>query len=200
MSTKIYNGCRLKKTIAGAHRALLALQPHALAIAQREHDIMIAIQVVEAERRGEKLTPAMAHCKVLDMLRQNPRQAFPGLDFDFEVALFPNVNNTLCIPYTRERKLGEWFRSLPFYEEYGYWSNEDGPEGVTPQEWGKRRKTWDRMLPGLGIPAKTSLGMWIVKNEWLSFASPREWPDLKAEASRLLEERDAKESRGSGTL
>lgn len=35
---------------------------------------------------------------------------------------------------------------IPRLEEYGYWNNTDKPDGVTNQEWGQRKRIWNKFI------------------------------------------------------
>lgn len=79
----------------------------------------------------------------------------PSTDTRFEIVAFPYTRNKiLLIPFYGQRKFIKQFHKVVKTEEFGYWNNTDLPEGMTKKEWDTRRKMWDKVLPGLGVPAE----------------------------------------------
>lgn len=79
----------------------------------------------------------------------------PFTDTRFELVAFPYARNKiLLIPFCGRRDFLKQFHKVVKTEEFGYWNNTDWPDGMTEKEWNVRRKMWEKVLPGAGIPAE----------------------------------------------
>lgn len=75
------------------------------------------------------------------------------VDTQFQITVFPDGDRFLGIAFTERHK---WFKAWlqqPCVSEFGFWdATDDTPDGVTYEDFVKRREVWDRVL-GNGIPA-----------------------------------------------
>lgn len=80
----------------------------------------------------------------------------PGLrdhdpnEFGVQIGLDTATGRHLILLVSYNEDLTDAFRTLDEVEEYGYWSAEEPPEGVTETDWAERQEAWDRVIPRPG--------------------------------------------------
>lgn len=104
----------------------------------------------------------------------------PSLDFEVEVGIYPTKSKVLAIPFINNDALFKKFYELPGIKDYGYWNNTDKPEDVTARQWTQRKKDWDSVLKGIGIPRENGPTMHIVSEEDIRTGFSTEGVDKEA--------------------
>ena len=172
MSTKIYSGLRL---VAGADlwEFLQQLRREANVIRDRLDARLLAADaamIVDRRRIGNPVPDEQpggrarsAIWEAVDRFKADQDKLGKsdiGHDphrLELSVGYDPVASRHMLIMYCEATELRELVTGHPDVEEYGYWNNSDQPDGVTDQEWDERRQAWNRVLPGVGIPAETML-------------------------------------------
>ncbi|MEH0110738.1 hypothetical protein V6N00_13590 [Tersicoccus sp. MR15.9] len=165
MSTTIRNGYRLAQ---GADPfAIIPIVREALDPIRDQLDATMFAELVittidDADLRGEDrhvrplvdtFTEWRKAQKGLDHLDRERDPNSVGLSFGRD----PATGRIHALLSSDQREYTEPFEALPGVEPYPYWNDTDRPDDVTRAEWGQRREAWDRVLPGIGVPADTML-------------------------------------------
>lgn len=174
MSTKIYNGFRMRKEgITRLHALMTQLRATCAPIAKQgllryaathmahlaDHRLLNPEEPQKGSVRGFVTSELMDR---LHKLQVEPLRD-PSIDFTFEIVLIPVGNYLLGIPFAEHRVFMDELFKLPGVEEYGYWNNTDKPEHVTDAQWRKRAKDWDKALPGCDSPAASGFTYQITR-------------------------------------
>jgi hypothetical protein len=165
MSTVIAYGRRLNGNISDVYNWLIAAKDSAIKL---NYDLQTrwAVQttVFQIDRATSKgISPEYRlHNALIDLddrrhRIQKSQHRDPLVDFDFEIYLFPAGSKTLCMVNCEQRELLNWFDDLPWVSEYAYWDNSDRDDSVTAAEWRSRKKAWNEVLPGAGVPSERCL-------------------------------------------
>lgn len=190
MSTKIYGGRVIAAPIGRAYDMLLAVRPQAVAIGtglQHEWMARRAVELIDAAAlKGETVGMPIVSAwhDLLDGVREirGTRRRNPDLDFEFELWLFPLARRTLMLVHTEQTRMREWVDALPFVRDHSYWDNTDRDETVDARTWASRRRDWERVLPGAGVPSDRSLTMTMFNHD---FAMPPTASDALRHAPSL---------------
>lgn len=172
MSTKIYNGFKLKgfKSLDRAFHLMAEHRANMQAAASNEAARMLAERACtlydELYLSGSPMErPALAQAYDdidTNLLAAEKHRAKSYYDLDVSVALASTSNHTVIgILFCGNDRLRRKFFSLPAVVEYGYWDNSDPPEDVSNLEWNKRRGQWNEVLRD-GIPAQEMFNMVFV--------------------------------------
>lgn len=101
--------------------------------------------------------------KVMDRLSKyvdsSPRR-LPGLDLSCAVSYLVDDQDHTCFylkVFAEAEQYAAAIAALPGVEDFSYWNNTDHPSVLTPAQWEVRATTWDRLLPGAGVPAERGL-------------------------------------------
>lgn len=207
MSTRINNGHLLKKpSLEAVLKEFTALKPKAeaaawevaLAFVARESCYLLDGALLEAEK--VQRTPLLvAMDKLSDRQREVARTGHrdPEVDVSLNVTVFHPLKSSagqriLAMSFCEHRVLEDFWKSLPFVSEYGYWNNTDRPEGVTAQQWTARRKAWDKVIPS-GVPADSGFNFifvpevlfWTLSREEVERIVTEKMPTLENRARRI---------------
>ncbi len=179
MSVKIYNGFRLKgiKSLDKAFVEMQTLRPIIQQAAQVETSKMLAglatkfyddVSLYEKPLGDSALMSALDNVTAALKESAAERAASP-YDLSFSLTLgVTSDRHVIGILFCTNRPLCKLFRSLPLYEEYGYWNNTDRPEGVTLRRWNKRSDDWEEVLP-TGIPSESMFSIEFVPEYSVGF-------------------------------
>lgn len=172
MSTKIYGGLRL---VAGADlwEFLQQLRREANVIRDRLDARLLAADaamIVDRRRIGNPVPDEQPGGRTRSAIwravgrfktdQDKLGKSDTGHDphrLELSIGYDPVAGRHMLIMYCEATELRELVTGHPDVEEYGYWNNSDQPDGVTDQEWDERRQAWNRVLPGVGIPAESML-------------------------------------------
>lgn len=88
----------------------------------------------------------------------------PIYDFGISLTLFPYNHSIYYIMlFTEQQYLLDLFKSYKDVEYYGYWDNTDGPDELSYQAWEARGSRWDKVL-SQGIPARDGYTIDLIKD------------------------------------
>lgn len=152
MSTKIYNGYRLRTgTIADLNALLRGFQAAALAASR---DRMAALCARYAVRCFDKQTIGMmdadkspaseAFWHVMerqDNVRKTDRRD-PEVDLECMLSLFPHGEHVYVTLGSEQDIYEKLWEAVPGVEPYPYWNNTDRPSHVSEAEWEERGANW----------------------------------------------------------
>lgn len=157
MSTKIYNGFRLKTAnlneihqhLMGWRRELEAL--HKKALAQLHANIAVGLIDQLSARPGRhvgKSPISEAYSLIADRqyeVRKTQRRD-PSVDFEFSLSLMPHSSGLYGIVFTEQQAwLSRWL-DKDFVEDFSYWDNTDPLEGIDDEVWANRGTVWNEIL------------------------------------------------------
>lgn len=190
MSTKIYGGRMIAAPIGRAYDMLLAVRPQAVEIGtDLQHEWMTrrAVELIDAAALKGEVADApifAAWQELLDGVREIrvSQRRRPDIDFEFELWLFPLGRRTLMLVHTEQSRMREWVDALPFVRDHSYWDNTDRDENVDARTWASRRRDWEKVLPGAGVPSDRSLTMTMFNHD---FAMPVKASDALRHAPTL---------------
>ncbi len=209
MSTKIYNGFRLKgmnlkslhewtldfrQKIAEANKLATIKQRAAicsrlidLAFVYDSSTFMKKMNKYELNLNDYPLISAMRIIGERQLEIRKTNQRDPEYDYDCELVLIPVKSYMLGIYYTERREHIQILEAMPGYEEYGYWNNTDKPECISNSQWDTRRKNWDIALPGIGVPAHSGFIIQCDPSDWCISQSVIPYmPSLKERVDNIL--------------
>lgn len=83
--------------------------------------------------------------KEQDAMRPMERDHDPN-EFGVQIGLDVATGRHLILLISYNEDLTDAFRTLDDVEEYGYWSAEQAPDGVSEAEWAERREAWDSVI------------------------------------------------------
>lgn len=164
MSTKIYDGFRFKQvTFEEIDRDIQAWRERIKTLTVETSAKIIAERVVEeidaATSNGKELEPRILGRALVDIwdrqreIKKTGRRD-PRVDLDFNLVILPDDGKFYGIFYTEQSDWSDEFRSLPWFEEFGYWNNTDKPDELTDEQWMYRREVWERIFPRFQTPAQ----------------------------------------------
>lgn len=153
MSTKIYNGLRLKIDGLGDLHEKVTEWRATVAKLQLEHDAKITAQfaaskIDDAAMKDEVVYGAVhavgweIHDRRREVEKTQRRDPLIDTEFTLVVMPYPAGDMILAIAYSERQDWIKQFRALPWVEEYGYWNNTDKPDEVSDEEWEEREKAW----------------------------------------------------------
>jgi len=194
MSTKIYNGYRLKPmTLLQLDRNLSTFRRLVEQLAQRlyfELQAHVASNIIDRVALGLSIKNevAISTCKYTDgysplvaatqtaldhlqRARESSRRD-PVWDFDCELVLFPMQDCILATLYTEKHEFTRLWESLPYVQSFPYWDNMDQPDGMSWAEWKKRGKIWERAVWNHHMPSLSGFTVTCV-TEYLEWADAR---------------------------
>lgn len=176
MSTKIYNGLRfvspdMREVYDQLHSLRAAFLTQAEAAMARVVAILTSDAIDRAALAGEACDGALfaAVQKVWDRQKRIKAEGRrdPAVDFEFNIVIVPAGDRLLGLPFCEH---GAWVKALmarPFVEEYGYWNNSDGPDGLSNAEWAERGETWRVALGKSGVPSEHGLVFEFEQPKWV---------------------------------
>jgi hypothetical protein len=176
MSTKIYNGYRIKGATTldeafaalntDANRKWVATRIEELT---REYLALRVTRVIDRsylEPDNEEAVRAAKHAVMscLSELWKDQREARAEgrrdhlIDFDLDVSLIPvgkrQHRQVVALIFAQRECHRDWFSKLDCVEDFSYWDNSDRPEEVSAPEWRKRKRVWEQACPGHTTPAE----------------------------------------------
>jgi hypothetical protein len=160
MSTTIYDGCEIMghtlESFLPLVRGLRETLVEAAAAIQRGFLVRQATDCFDRSQlnmlgeSGERITDCLAHARRVLTARKevvlNTRRRDRGVDFAFEVVLFPVEGRLLAIPFVEHPVLMAIWKSQPWVREFGYWTSADALDTVSESDWDERGRVWDVAL------------------------------------------------------
>lgn len=142
MSTKIFTGFQIATSSLPEVYALIdAFRPR---IERESRQIMK--RFIDGAAPGDHLKGWMTWLELRKATVENGIR-HPAVDTEFHLVLFPDGDRFLGIAFTEQPS---WFRQWlqqPKVSEFGYWNcTDDTPEGVSYEDFSKRREVWDRLV------------------------------------------------------
>ena len=179
MSIKLYDGLMTRSTsLYDINAMLLALKPSLKKVAANDYRKLFAKTLVEfsysvkydvnitsydivpTEWKAEEKSAMVFIALALRKAAQKTANAtllsdcWVDLDFNVSVSLLPLPDKTLMIPFSQNQRLISVLSDAEGIEKYGYWNNTDPEEEVSSKSWETRKREWNAVLPGIGIPAE----------------------------------------------
>lgn len=159
MSTKLYDGLRLKDSTADIFE-LVPLVAYAIAGAYGEAAIeLMATELVDYldgipdfSGRDPQSLPIY---DLQDSWRKHQQElgSHHALNdpLRFSIVFGRAQSGTLlAYPFYRESRYRDALESLEIFEDYHYQNQSDRPDEISSAQWGQRRKDWDSVLDGRG--------------------------------------------------
>lgn len=179
MSTKIYYGYRYVGSFHSLHTTLMGFAESARALIQKRYLQTVAagaVRYLDLSSLGLwkeddwKWPITSARDAVQERMRQirKTQRRDPENDFSFSVCILPRKKEFLLMRFCEEnvnKPVCKQWDELPGMEYYGYWNNTDAPEDVSALEWLRRKKAWDEVLPGPGIPSLSGYSLEVVSED-----------------------------------
>lgn len=113
----------------------------------------------------------------------------PDVDFDCDAYFMPLEDKILVTFHTEKKDLRELWESCEEVSYYGYWGG-DPQDGISEEEWEKRRGEWRIALPGAAVPMQNGLSAEFIKGfPSMHFLHPMKvleyMPTLEDRANRI---------------
>lgn len=148
MSTKIYNGARLREGVdvfdfcAKLRELFLPIYEETV----ETWTILYATrEVLRARDSGEPVRRPLARGYSIFEEAERERQ-WRLTEMVVAFAKDPVSGRILVRPYIDNNDYLRVWDSLDEVERWGYWNSADQPEDVSDEEWEERRETWDRVF------------------------------------------------------
>jgi hypothetical protein len=77
----------------------------------------------------------------------------PEANFECKVVFFPAKRKLLALFLSYHKEYRDTWENLDLVQEYKYYNNIERPKNMTKGKWERRRKVWNEVLPGAGVPA-----------------------------------------------
>lgn len=87
---------------------------------------------------------------------EQTKQRDPLADYSFEASFFPDGETIVVKLYSEHDFLKKCFFKVIKARDFHYQNSTDKPRNVSAKAWEQRSVTWDRLLPGSGIPSENS--------------------------------------------
>lgn len=145
MSTKIYNGYRIKKVLTFKELNDLAnnvVNNYVEIVVQNEVNRISNIyqEILDLNKFKNKEPEKTLFQTAIDYFNDKRKDAY-----DPSVVFILDEHQTLLLSYLNIDKVQNFLTNLGF-EYYGYWDNSDPDENLKEHEWLERKKDWERIL------------------------------------------------------
>lgn len=195
MSTKIYNGLRIKymtmQELVPFSRELRAqLEPIAKEEFLKSYTKMLEEAIVFIQT-GVQIDSCIKNYNELSAL-ENPTfkdvnrvidkeirqfvkanksattitESVSEFDFDTSLCVFPLSRKILAVPICNNERLMRTLLENENITAYGYWNNTDKPDDVSNREWNTRKSDWDKALPGIGVLRENGFIFDLIDTMW----------------------------------
>jgi hypothetical protein len=119
-------------------------------------------------------------------------EEYPSLtDTDTHLVVFPHESGLYAMLYAGNRELEEGFNAVDGVVDFSYWNNSDTPEDIEQDQWDKRGKLWDDLMPS-GVPSQDGLVVDLVSGKHMAPYLAREakkdlglWPNMEMRMKAL---------------
>ena len=195
MSTKIYNGLRIKymtmqELIPFSKELRAQLEPIAKEEFLKSYTKMLEEAIVFIQT-GVQIDSCIHNYNELSAL-ENPTfkdvnriidkeirqfikanksattitESVSAFDFDTSLCVFPLSRKILAVPICNNERLMNALLKNENITEYGYWNNTDKPDNVSNREWNTRKSDWDKALPGIGVLRENGFIFDLIDTMW----------------------------------
>ena len=195
MSTKIYNGLRIKymtmqELIPFSKELRAQLEPIAKEEFLKSYTKMLEEAIVFIQT-GVQIDSCIHNYNELSAL-ENPTfkdvnrvidkeirqfikanksattitESVSAFDFDTSICVFPLSRKILAVPICNNERLMNALLENENITEYGYWNNTDKPDNVSNREWNTRKSDWDKALPGIGVLRENGFIFDLIDSMW----------------------------------
>ena len=93
-------------------------------------------------------------------------ESVSAFDFDTSLCVFPLSRKILAVPICNNERLINALSENENITEYGYWNNTDKPDNVSNREWNTRKSDWDKALPGIGVLRENGFIFDLIDTMW----------------------------------
>ena len=208
MSTKIYNGYKIPKSLDVLQDFIIDFRNKAEEIVLNDLTKLTAEMTsynVDRFFFNSLKEPELADSALQKVMRliddeyskiKKTKQRNPTYDFECEVSvLVPKESDKiLLLLFTEKQNIKSLFESYEFIEEYCYWNNSDKPNDISESDWKQREIDWNKALPGSGVPARNGLSFELI-GEWLPMFDASEviknMPSFEDRCKKVAKERVA---------
>ena len=195
MSTKIYNGLRIKymtmqELIPFSKELRAQLEPIAKEEFLKSYTKMLEEAIVFIQT-GVQIDSCIHNYNELSAL-ENPTfkdvnrvidkeirqfikanksattitESVSAFDFDTSLCVFPLSRKILAVPICNNERLMNALLENENITAYGYWNNTDKPDNVSNREWNTRKKDWDKALPSIGVLRENGFIFDLIDTMW----------------------------------
>lgn len=195
MSTKIYNGLRIKymtmqELIPFSKELRAQLEPIAKEEFLKSYTKMLEEAIVFIQT-GVQIDSCIHNYNELSAL-ENPTfkdvnrvidkeirqfiktnksattitESVSAFDFDTSLCVFPLSRKILSVPICNNERLMNALLENENITAYGYWNNTDKPDNVSNREWNTRKSDWDKALPGIGVLRENGFIFDLIDTMW----------------------------------
>jgi len=74
------------------------------------------------------------------------RNRDPIDDFTFELSVYFVKDYIILLPFCEQNVVFEAMLKMPGVEKYGYWNNSDREDGISEEDWKKRKEDWESII------------------------------------------------------
>lgn len=180
MTIQIYGGCEivghtLESFLKHAQRirpAMIEVARHAarsFVVNCATHNFDLHHLGLETEKPrsfiGEAATTLMDRQDEVERTRRRD----PMADFASDVVLFPVAATKsaparlLATTFIEHPELYKAWTSQPFWRDFSYWDNSDGPDELPRREWTARKRMWAQIFPGRMPPSQVGFTLNLVR-------------------------------------
>lgn len=93
-------------------------------------------------------------------------ESVSAFDFDTSLCVFPLSRKILSVPICNNERLMNALLENENITAYGYWNNTDKPDNVSNREWNTRKSDWDKALPGIGVLRENGFIFDLIDTMW----------------------------------
>lgn len=163
MSTKIYNGFKLKsiKSLDKAFFFVKEMRPQIKEAVELQFSKQVAERSCLVYDEAMLFDKELGHSAMAHTLKEIDDELFESrksrrksyYDFGVELSLAVTSDKSVIgIIFCESNEVRNTFFGLKGVVKYPYWDSTDKPEDVSIQEWSRRRGHWNEVL-SIGIPA-----------------------------------------------
>lgn len=98
---------------------------------------------------------------------EHTQERDPEVDFNCELVIYPIGGKLLMQLFAERKEYREALEAFPEVTPYPYWNNTDRPDDISERQWDKRCEDWNKALGETGIPSLQGFGVKCVLNRFL---------------------------------
>ena len=184
MSTKIYNGFKLKTNDMEEIHAFMSDMRQRCVPMVKEKMAHYFMQSVVHSIDFDSIHPSKVkfspYQRAFDTFEKEQRKVVvnnvkdPTVDFSFSVCLFPHKGTFYGIYYTLQEDFVDMLISSDLFESYAYQNSTDKPDNVSDEEWAEREVVWGDIFDKQPIPSLNGFVYEIVLNETYDYPKVQE--------------------------
>lgn len=204
MSTKIYNGFKLKITdIFELHEKMNELRAEFKPMVKSKMvDFFVDIVAHSIDHNtlhpsGNSFSPyQLAFNKFNEQQEEVRTRRFNDsfVDYSFALCIFPFEGNFYGMYYTNQQDFAEIWKDKPYVEDFHYQNQSDQPEEISEEEWNERERIWNGILDINDIPSLNGFEYKIVLEETYDYPNVQEVINALPSFEKRVEEQAKNES------